>query len=97
MATGNAKELREKIEVPPPETNYIIFDFGYENKFVLPYDKSMDMLALLENAEMYDTSDYSDHTISPLKFKFEATIIGASRYNEMRVLHLINQKGTKNG
>lgn len=67
----------------------VMIEFGYSNKYILPYDEGIALMSNFKNAEEWDSSDYKNPTIKPLEASPTLTLLSRDKYQEMKTLHLL--------
>jgi len=70
-------------------SNYVKFDFGYNNEIIFPFSAAKLVLEAFEFAETYNTDDYSNPTITPIEKKPEISFLSREQYVELKVKHLL--------
>ena len=82
-----ASTLIKEKELP----NYLLIKFGYDAEYVLPYDKGIKILALFNEFEMYDTSDYQHAkiTYSKLDKNISVRVLSGKEYIDLKAKALL--------
>lgn len=74
---------------------YIRITFGYNDAFILPYKDGIALMGHLKEAEKYDTSDYHNPKIVPLKEYPTIHIITNEEYKKLKMMNvLLPEKAT---
>ena len=73
--------------VEDQEPKLAIIEFGYNTKYILPYDDAMKMLDLLSKAEMYNDEYSKTKSIKAINMKdgFRFYIMSASEYKRIKL------------
>ena len=73
------------------DTNFITVEFGYDLQVVLPYKDATQLVALMENAEIIDNSDYSNPKITSFlrRDKFKIQILSQPDYLRYKLANLL--------
>ena len=77
-------------EINTTPDNYIKIEFDYNCSYIFPYDDGITILNMFKNAEEYNTENYENHTIIPLKNTPTTTVIANQQYKNMKMAALLN-------
>lgn len=83
-----ARETTEKTALKP---NYLLLDFGYSSKLIVPYKKGLEIVAALDHAEVFNRTYSEPDVISPLEEDtLKTTVISHSNYVLIKMANLLN-------
>lgn len=83
--------LKKVREVKKPVDNFMILEFGYDSKYVLPHSQGVALLAALTNVEMLTDSYAEAPKIIPIsRDKLKATPLSREEYEFTKISALLN-------
>lgn len=80
--------------VVPEGNSHILLSMNYDAKLLLPFKEAVQLLALLENAELVKSNLYQVNNRETIQFesnniKFETVVIGRKQYQDSKIAQLL--------
>ena len=81
----------KRVKAEKPKENYVLIEFGYDCKILVPHKDGLDILAGLVNAEKY-----SDHYQKPTRITefskdlIKTTFMSSSEYQRHKIAAMLN-------
>lgn len=89
MATSTLSE-KDIRALTVSEENYLLFEFSYDHKVILPFTDGLKLLDALKRAETYSTRNYTNPIILPYKGETQIHVISRKRYTNIKMAGLLN-------
>lgn len=87
----NKITVKQKKDLINPPKNYLLVTFGYNQKYILPYEAGIKMMSCLEVCEAYNTDDYHNPKITPVDSSdgFDMKVMSQEEYLKLKMAHLL--------
>ena len=84
-------EALKKVSQKTSKENYMLVNWGYENKIIVPHKDGITLMAALANAEQLNDPYNKTHSITELeKDKIKITTLSHEEYVRYKVAALLN-------
>lgn len=79
------------IQTKKPKEGYMVIEFGYSNKLILPHKEGITLLTALNSAEHFEENYSSVSHILPFdRTKLSASLMSAEEYQQYKIAALLN-------
>ena len=87
--TPNYAKAREDVNARKPKSNYLLVDFAYDKKYILPYEDGIKLMAMLEKAEQL-YKEYGKHArIQGIRGHIECRTFSPQEYERIKIAALL--------
>ena len=87
--TLNYAKARKEIQARKPKSNYLLVDFAYDKKYILPYEDGIKLMAMLEKAEQLYKEYGKPARIHGIKEYIECRTFSSMEYERIKLATLL--------
>ena len=87
--TPNYAKARKEVHARKPENNYLLVDFAYDKKYILPYEDGIRLMAMLEKAEQLYKEFGKPARIQGIKEHIECRTFSPQEYERIKMATLL--------
>ena len=91
MDNAEYQKALKTVEDKKSKSGYMVIEFGYSNKMILPHKEGIAILTSLNMAEHFDEAYSGVSRITPFdRTKLSAFIMSAEEYQQYKIAALLN-------
>ena len=87
--TLNYAKARKEIQARKPKSNYLLVDFAYDKKYILPYEDGIKLMAMLEKAEQLYKEYGKPARIQGIRGHIECHTFSPQEYERIKMAALL--------
>ena len=84
------KDALKEIKATPRKGSFLLMEFGYHLKLILPYTEGIQLMASLENSRAIEGYGTDIKLLPTTRDKFQVTPFSAKEYEQLQVAELLN-------
>lgn len=85
LTTETYKAALKKVAAKPKEEQYMLLEFHYTRRVILPMKNALAIIAALEGANLIEDEDYGVPTFIPITKEFSFRLIPEKELNQIKV------------
>ena len=87
--TLNYAKARKDVQARKPKSNFLLVDFAYDKKYILPYEDGIKLMAMLEKAEQLHKEYGKSARIHGIKDPIECRPFSYQEYERIKIANLL--------
>ncbi len=87
--TLNYAKARKEIQARKPKSNYLLVEFAYDKKYILPYEDGIKLMVALEKAEQLFKEYGKPARIHGIKEYIECRTFSSMEYGRIKLAALL--------
>ena len=91
MDADKYKAAAKKVNATKPSENFMVVQFFYNTKLILPHKAGLALLTALENAELFKDSYSNKYRIIPIEHNTVSTqFMSLQEYQQIKIANILN-------